>query len=211
MGIREMTLAECLQALARARFARLACARENQPYIVPVSLVLHERTPGDACLYGFTTRGQKLDWMQANPLVCVEVDEVKGNDRWVSVVASGRFKELPPTPGSDEERLRAQERPHQNTEAMDAAQKVEDERHLAYQLLQERVRWWEPGSSAWLARPGRDPAEPYIPIYYKIQIDHVTGHESMRDQGIPATGAASSTGKLRWLQKALACVVGGRG
>ena len=27
------------------------------------------------CLYGFTTPGQKVEWMRANPLVCVEVKQ----------------------------------------------------------------------------------------------------------------------------------------
>ena len=39
--------------------------------------------------------------MRANPLVCVEVDEVAAYDRWVSVIAFGRYEELPKPPGSD--------------------------------------------------------------------------------------------------------------
>ena len=46
MVIREMSREECLQVLARGRLARLACACENQPYVVPVYLAYHEGLRG---------------------------------------------------------------------------------------------------------------------------------------------------------------------
>ena len=74
----------------------------------------------------------------------------------------------------------------------------EDERCRAFRLLSTRLMWWEPGSSAWVARAGRDPAEPYIPIYYKIRIDRLTGHESTRDtqDATASAGKAPAAGKL---------------
>jgi hypothetical protein len=39
MIVREMTEAECLTTLARTRLGRLACAHENQPYVVPIYFV----------------------------------------------------------------------------------------------------------------------------------------------------------------------------
>src|SRR5450631_1482971 len=123
MVIREMSREECLRVLAGARLARLACAHENQPYVVPVYLAYHEASE---CLYGFTTPGQKVAWMRANPLVCIEVDEVAAYDQWVSVVAIGRYEELPETPGSDGTHGRAPERSEQQVgEAIHAA----DSRH----------------------------------------------------------------------------------
>ena len=95
MLIREMTNEECIQALARTGFFRLGCANGNQPYVVPVTLVCHHPAPGEPCLYGVTIPGQKVEWMRANPLVCVEMDEVRGDDRWLSVIAFGRYEELP--------------------------------------------------------------------------------------------------------------------
>ena len=98
MVIREMTTEECIRVLAGAKLARLACAHENQPYVVPVYLAYDEES---ACLYGFTTLGQKVEWMRANPLVCVEVDEIAAHDQWVSVIAVGRYEEIPETPEGD--------------------------------------------------------------------------------------------------------------
>jgi nitroimidazol reductase NimA-like FMN-containing flavoprotein (pyridoxamine 5'-phosphate oxidase superfamily) len=98
MMIREMSKEDCLKVLAGARLARLACAHENEPYVVPVYLAYDQAS---RCLYGFTTPGQKVEWMRANPLVCVEVDEITAFDQWVSVIAIGHYEELPETPGSD--------------------------------------------------------------------------------------------------------------
>ena len=42
MVIREMNREGWLRVLARARLARLACAHENQPYVVPAYLAYHQ-------------------------------------------------------------------------------------------------------------------------------------------------------------------------
>jgi nitroimidazol reductase NimA-like FMN-containing flavoprotein (pyridoxamine 5'-phosphate oxidase superfamily) len=187
MVLREMSRDECLRVLAGAKVARLACVHENQPYVVPVSLVCHQPSSDEAYLYGFTTPGQKLDWMRANPLVCVEVDEVEALDQWMSVIANGQYQELPETPGSDADRLRAPKRPQHVAEAMppwsvDSRKfQCDDERERAWQILQTHPVWWEPGCTAWAVRPHPDPAEPFRSVFYRIRIDRVTGREASRD------------------------------
>jgi nitroimidazol reductase NimA-like FMN-containing flavoprotein (pyridoxamine 5'-phosphate oxidase superfamily) len=220
MLIREMSRGECLRVLAGARLARLGCARENQPYVVPVSLAFDEAS---GCLYGFTTPGQKLEWMRANPLVCVEVDEVAAHDQWVSVIAFGHYEELPEPSGSDGERLRAQERSGKVGEFTPARsadsrqyrgddEGCDDGRDRAWQVLKTRPTWWEPGCTAWAARANRDPAEPYAPVYYRVRIAHVTGHKATRDarDAISYTAPAPHAGRWGWLRKTLTRVFGGR-
>jgi nitroimidazol reductase NimA-like FMN-containing flavoprotein (pyridoxamine 5'-phosphate oxidase superfamily) len=200
MLIREMSREECLQVLAGARVARLACAHENQPYVVPVSLACQQPWGEEACLYGFTTPGQKLEWMRTNPQVCVEVDDISSNDQWVSVVATGRYEELPETPGSAAARLAAPGRARQIDKAMPpwpAGSRqlpceddyCEDKRERAWQVVQTHPMWWEPASTSWSFRTHGDPGEPFTPIYYRIRIDKVTGREATRD----ANGANLST------------------
>ena len=92
MIINEMSMRECGDLLARLGFGRLACAHENQPYIVPTYFTYE---PG--CLYGFATMGRKIEWMRLNPLVCVEADEVRSRAKWESVVARGRYEEVSDT------------------------------------------------------------------------------------------------------------------
>ena len=184
MVIREMSWEECLRVLAGARVARLACSHKNQPYAVPVYLAFDEAS---TALYGFTTPGQKVEWMRANPLVCVEVDEIAAYDQWVSVIATGRYEELLETPGTVAAPLRFPEYSRRVSEAMptwyvdSCDRQCNDERERAWQLLKANPMWEAPGCTAWAARAHRDSAEPFISVYYRIRIDRVTGHEATRD------------------------------
>lgn len=200
--IHEMSQEECLRVLAGARLARLACAHENQPYVVPVYLAYDLQPGGKPCVYGFTTPGQKVQWMRANPLVCIEVDDVTAHDQWVSVIAFGRYEELPDTAGDNGQRLLA----HQvfqfgRYEGPDAA-KRDDQRLLAHQILQSQAMWWEPGCTAHAARAHRDPAEPFTPVYYRVCLDQVTGHRATPDPRM-ANQPAAPIRKESWLRRAL--------
>jgi hypothetical protein len=147
MVIRDMTEGECRHALARLSFGRLACARDNQPYVVPIYFAYDGRH-----LYGFSTPGRKIDWMRANPLVCLEVDERTSLDDWLSVVVSGRYQELLDTPA------------------------FADDRAQALQALQKHATWW--GYTAIPGAEWRRKAGPFTPIFYRIQIDELTGHRA---------------------------------
>ena len=146
MLIHEMTNQECLDTLARSGLGRLACARDNQPYVVPFYFVLDKRR-----LYAFSTLGQKIEWMRANPRVCVETDELTTHNQWISVVVVGHYEEFPDTP------------------------QYEPERNRAYALLQQRAMWWEP---AYVASAHHGAAESLIPIFFCIHIHQVTGQRA---------------------------------
>jgi len=156
-----MTREECYNALTRARLGRLACAQGNQPYIVPIFFVYH-----DPYLYGFTTPGQKVEWMRANPLVCVELDEVEDLDQWTSIIILGRYEELPNTPESEDERL------------------------LAHALLQQHAVWWEPGCASCAYHT---PKQEVTPVYYRILIDRVTGRRATPSSGTAATSSEQAS------------------
>ena len=128
MQIQRMTTEECWTMLARNNIARLACARDNQPYIVPLRVDLD----GDF-LYGYTTLGRKVEWMRTNPLVCVECEEVTSDRQWATLIVFGRYEELARTPENEEAR------------------------RIADRLFQRRVMWWEPATVP-LAGQGRHPA-----------------------------------------------------
>jgi len=165
MVIHELSDEECLRAIAQTRFGRLACAHDNQPYVVPVYYAYHKGADGASYLYSFTTVGQKIEWMRANPLVCVEWDEVEQYDRWISVIAFGRYEELTADPGAglDEENL-------------------EREIQKAHELLREHsATWWQPGSATFAQRAHGDPFRSWTPIYYRIRIDRVSGRRASGD------------------------------
>jgi nitroimidazol reductase NimA-like FMN-containing flavoprotein (pyridoxamine 5'-phosphate oxidase superfamily) len=117
MVIDDMTDQECYAMLTRTRIARLACARQNQPYIVP----LHVDFKGGV-LYSYGTLGQKIEWMRENPLVCLQMDEFTDKEHWASVVVFGYYEELPSTSG------------HAGSRA------------IAQELFQRHPAWWEPAA-----------------------------------------------------------------
>lgn len=115
MVIRDLTRQASLAVLSRIHLGRLACAKANQPFLVPMFFAYHEDS-----LYCASTIGQKIEWMRDNPLVAVEVDEIENAQHWESVVVLGRYEEIPQTP------------------------EMQDVRQLAWSLLQGRELWWEP-------------------------------------------------------------------
>lgn len=116
MLIHELTKAECEAVLQRTNLGRLACARNNQPYIVPIYFDFD-----GSHLYSFATLGQKIQWMRINPRVCVEVDNIADQFQWTTVVVLGRYQELR-TPDHEDLKLRAEE------------------------LFKKRQNWWLPGA-----------------------------------------------------------------
>lgn len=165
MLIHEMTEDECRTVLERVGFGRLACARDNQPYVLPIYFSYDGKR-----LYGFSTLGQKIEWMRSNPLVCLEIGEQTSHHQWMSVVVSGRYEELPDTPEFKYERARA------------------------WEVLQKRAMWWEP---AYVATEHR---EQLTPIFYRIYIRQMTGRRATRDpvEAAAAVGKAPTT-EESWL------------
>lgn len=207
MIVEEMSREECLQVLAEARMARLACAADNQPYVVPVYLAYHQVPDGEDCLYGYTTFGQKVEWMRANPLVCVEVDEVSSRSEWVSVVAFGRYEELPNVHEQTVGRAPARSSPDDLHGAGAAASEYANEQLFAHQLLEARAMWWEPASTVRteVVRDGQPSG--VSPVFYKIHLTQVTGDRARREQDSASAMADTATlprlAHAGWLQKTL--------
>ena len=102
MFVADMQRNESLEFLGRHRLAHLACAHDEQPYVVPIFVVLEGNW-----LYGFSTVGRKIDWLRENPRVCVESEEIVDEEHWTSVIVFGRFQELTDTADLDEARRAA--------------------------------------------------------------------------------------------------------
>jgi uncharacterized protein len=119
MRIHELTTDECRAILERTNLGRLACARANQPYIVPVFLYFDA---AGSALYSFSTAGQKIDWMRENPKVCVEIEDISDKNHWTTVLVFGRYDEI-----------------EQSREDANA-------RRRAYDLFQRHSEWWLPAA-----------------------------------------------------------------
>jgi nitroimidazol reductase NimA-like FMN-containing flavoprotein (pyridoxamine 5'-phosphate oxidase superfamily) len=133
MLIHELTPAECQEVLARTTLGRLACARDDQPYIVPVFVYFD---PAEHCLYSFSTAGQKIDWMRRNPQVCVEVDDISDQFHWTTVLIFGRYEEI-------------------STLGDQAAV-----RRRAEALFERHTEWWLPGAGKFTR--GEEHGEPVV-------------------------------------------------
>jgi nitroimidazol reductase NimA-like FMN-containing flavoprotein (pyridoxamine 5'-phosphate oxidase superfamily) len=166
MLIREMTEDECRLTLPEVTLGRLACAQAGgQPYVVPVYLAFHCNY-----LYGFSSEGKKIECMRANPLVCVEIEDVKNVEEWTTLVVFGAYEELPDTGEYEATRL------------------------LAYDLLKKRALWWQP---AWVAVTNTKLAKVFTPVFYRIRIDRITGHRAAREPITMSSPPAERPGLLR--------------
>jgi nitroimidazol reductase NimA-like FMN-containing flavoprotein (pyridoxamine 5'-phosphate oxidase superfamily) len=81
--------------------ARIAYVdRRGVPSIAPIAYAYDGRA-----FYGYSLLGAKIEGMQANPQVCVEVDHVRDPAEWWSVVAHGVFEPLSGEAAADAVRM----------------------------------------------------------------------------------------------------------
>ena len=89
VNIEDMPLDEMKALLQAVGFGHLGCARDNRPYVVP----MHYSYDGEA-VYFFTTEGTKTGYIDHNPEVCLQVEEVRDAAHWRSVMVSGRAERI---------------------------------------------------------------------------------------------------------------------
>lgn len=113
--ILEMTEEETESFLGAQRIGRIGCHLDGLTYVVPIIFAWE-----DGCAHVYTTEGQKITMMRANPRVCLETDEYLPSGAWRSAIVQGRYEELdaagasktlellmrrmPPSPGRARER-----------------------------------------------------------------------------------------------------------
>ena len=140
---------ECRALLARGHGGHLACANGAQPYVVPFTYAYDNDS-----LYAFTMPGKKVEWMRANPAVCVVVEERGPGRNWQSVIVDGRFEELPDHVGHK------QSREH------------------AWELLSRHANWWEPGGM----KPGLlTPSDRSPNLFFRVKVESLSGRRAIDD------------------------------
>ncbi|MGA9390803.1 MAG: pyridoxamine 5'-phosphate oxidase family protein [Candidatus Sulfotelmatobacter sp.] len=142
MVVNELTQKECRDLLERTSIGRLGCSQDNQPYVVPIYFAYE-------CdyFYVLSTVGQKIEWMRANPKVCIQVDEIANESEWVSVIVNGSYQEL---------------REPQYTDELAHARK----------LLEKRYHWWQNALGERQLKSGTDLI---MPTFFRIQTVSMTG------------------------------------
>ena len=89
MNIQIMAEADCLALVRSERTGRLACSKDDAPYVVPIHYVC-----SGSSIVSFSMPGRKMDFMRSNPNVCLEVEAIEGHDRWKCAVVTGIFHEF---------------------------------------------------------------------------------------------------------------------
>jgi len=87
--VQEMSDSEIEEVLARIGYGHLACARDDRPYIVPINYAYQKPD-----IFIYTTAGLKTEIINANPHVCLQVEEVIDNEDWRSVVVNGDAEQI---------------------------------------------------------------------------------------------------------------------
>jgi nitroimidazol reductase NimA-like FMN-containing flavoprotein (pyridoxamine 5'-phosphate oxidase superfamily) len=146
MWIRTLSASECLQVLAAHNVARLACAKDGRPYLVPIYYAY-----ADKALHAFSIPGKKIEWMRANSMVSVLVESQGQGRQWKSVIADGRYEELPERIG------------------------YKRQRDHAWSLLSKHANWWEPGALKPVTPPISDDA---AHIFFRIVVEEMSGREA---------------------------------
>lgn len=89
LDIDEMGLQEIHELLHKVEYGHLGCTVDGQPYVVPIHYYFEESD-----LYLFTTIGMKTQYMDANPAVCLQVEEIRDLAHWRSVIVTGKAQRL---------------------------------------------------------------------------------------------------------------------
>ena len=87
--VRELSNNEIEEFIARLDYGHLACSDGGEPYVVPVHYAYD-----NGYIYIYTTQGKKSEILSKNPRICLQIEDVKNNQDWTSVIVYGEAQEL---------------------------------------------------------------------------------------------------------------------
>jgi nitroimidazol reductase NimA-like FMN-containing flavoprotein (pyridoxamine 5'-phosphate oxidase superfamily) len=82
--VKEMERPDIEELVSRVGYGHLACSEDRQPYVIPIH---YAYIKPDILVY--TTCGKKTEIIDANPKVCLQIEEVVDNSDWRSVMVFG--------------------------------------------------------------------------------------------------------------------------
>lgn len=96
LNIEEMRSDEIHELLHKIGYGHLGFIDDGKPQVMSIHYYLH-----DTDIYWLTTEKMKHHELDANPEVCLQVEEVHSPSQWRSVVVSGRAECLSVEPDAD--------------------------------------------------------------------------------------------------------------
>lgn len=89
LDLYEMNSQEMRDLLQQVGYGHLGCTCEGHPYVVPMHYYLE-----NSAIYLFTTEGMKSRYIDTDPEVCLQVEDVQDLLHWRSVIVRGRAERL---------------------------------------------------------------------------------------------------------------------
>ena len=89
IAVEEMSNGQIKEVLMRVGYGHLGMSRGIHPYVVPIHFAYD-----DPHIYIYTTEGKKTGILKANPEICLQVEEVKSDQDWSSVMVTGEAVKL---------------------------------------------------------------------------------------------------------------------
>lgn len=89
LDIDEMEQTEIQGLLQKVGYGHLGFIHEGKPYVMPMHYYLE-----DPDIYLFTTVGMKTHGIDANPEICLQIEEIHDPLHWRSVIVTGRADRL---------------------------------------------------------------------------------------------------------------------
>ncbi len=96
LDIDEMGQKEIRGFLQQVGYGHLGYIHEGKPYVMPMHYYIE-----DEDIYLFTTEGMKTHDIDANPEICLQVEEIHNLLHWRSVIVTGRVDHLTEQPDID--------------------------------------------------------------------------------------------------------------
>jgi uncharacterized protein len=96
LDIDEMGQKEIQSFLQQVGYGHLGYLHKGKPYVMPMHYYLE-----DLDIYLFTTEGMKVHDIDANPEVCLQVEEIHDALHWRSVIVTGQAERLTKQPDID--------------------------------------------------------------------------------------------------------------
>ena len=87
--IRMLSEESARQFLRSRHFARLACVVNGDPYVVPINYKFE-----NDFIYCHSLPGMKIEGLRKHRRACVQVDEIRSELYWKSVLAFGNYEEV---------------------------------------------------------------------------------------------------------------------
>lgn len=77
------------ELLREVNFGHLGLSSKDRPYVVPIHFAYSKPN-----VLFFTTEGLKTDIIDANPMVCLQVEDIDDRENWRSVIISGKAERI---------------------------------------------------------------------------------------------------------------------